>query len=63
MVFDKKTNEYRNVTYKDIVVLLRATSVTAPIYENEIAKLSFPVFSDVSSEYLESLEILCKIYR
>ena len=57
MVFDKKTNEYRNVTYKDIVVLLRATSVTAPIYENEIAKLSFPVFSDVSSEYLESLEI------
>lgn len=48
---------YRNVTYKDIVVLLRATSVTAPIYENEIAKLSFPVFSDVSSEYLESLEI------
>ena len=57
MVFDKKTKEYRNVTYKDIVVLLRATSVTAPIYENEIAKLSFPVFSDVSSEYLESLEI------
>ena len=57
MVFDKKTKEYRNVTYKDIVILLRATSVTAPIYENEIAKLSFPVFSDVSSEYLESLEI------
>lgn len=57
MVFDKKTKEYRNITYKDIVVLLRATSVTAPIYENEIAKLNLPVFSDVSSEYLESMEI------
>ena len=57
MVFDKKTKEYRNITYKDIVVLLRATSVTAPIYENEIAKLSLPVFSDVSSEYLASMEI------
>lgn len=57
MVFDKKTKDYRLVTYKDIVVLLRATSVTAPIYENEIAKLNFPVFSDVSSEYLESMEI------
>ncbi|MBO5348473.1 MAG: helicase-exonuclease AddAB subunit AddA [Clostridia bacterium] len=57
MVFDKKQKDYRNITYKDIVVLLRATSVTAPIYENEIAKLNLPVFSDVSSEYLESMEI------
>lgn len=57
MVFDKKTKEYRAVTYKDISILLRATSVTAPIYESEIAKLGFPVFSDVSSEYLESMEI------
>ena len=56
-VFDKKQNTYRPVTYKDIVVLLRATSVSAPIYENEIAKLNMPVFSDVSSEYLESMEI------
>ena len=57
MVFDKKIKDYRKVTYKDIVILLRATSVTAPIYENEIAKFNLPVFSDVSSEYLESIEI------
>ena len=56
-VYDKKQDKYRPVTYKDIVILLRATSVSAPIYENEIAKLNFPVFSDVSSEYLESMEI------
>ena len=57
MVYDRKKDEYRPVTYKDIALLLRATSVTAPIYENEIAKLNIPVFSDVSSEYLESVEI------
>lgn len=57
MVYDRKTKEYRHITYKDIALLLRATSVTAPIYENEIAKLNIPVFSDVSSEYLESMEI------
>lgn len=56
-VYDRKKNLYRPITYKDIVVLLRATSVSAPIYENEIAKLNMPVFSDVSSEYLESMEI------
>ncbi|MBP3708125.1 MAG: helicase-exonuclease AddAB subunit AddA [Clostridia bacterium] len=57
MVYDRKAKDYRHVTYKDIALLLRATSVTAPIYENEIAKLNIPVFSDVSSEYLESMEI------
>ncbi|MBR2744007.1 MAG: helicase-exonuclease AddAB subunit AddA [Clostridia bacterium] len=56
-VYDRKTKEYRPITYKDIAVLLRATSITAPIYENEIAKLNIPVFSDVSSEYLDSMEI------
>lgn len=57
MVFDKKTKDYRHITYKDIVVLLRSTSTPAPIYESEIAKLNLPVFSDVSSEYLSSMEI------
>lgn len=56
-VFDKKLKTYRPVTYKDIVVLLRATTVAAPIYENEISKFGFPVFSDVSSEYLDTMEI------
>src|SRR5699024_4540503 len=30
---------------------------SAPIFEKEIIKLGMPVFSDSSSEYLESLEI------
>ncbi|MFR5190493.1 MAG: helicase-exonuclease AddAB subunit AddA, partial [Clostridia bacterium] len=56
-VWDKKQNRYRNITYKDIVILLRATSNAAPIYEKELSEQNFPVFSDTSAQYLESTEI------
>ena len=56
IVYDRKKG-YRKITYKDIVVLLRSTKLSAPIFEKEISNLNMPVFSDVSSEYLESLEI------
>lgn len=54
-VYDKKG--YRDITYKDIVILLRATANIAPIYEKELFQLEIPVFSDSSAEYLESIEI------
>ena len=56
-VWDKKQEKYRPVEYKDIVVLLRSTANTAPIYEQEILNLQMPVFSDSSQEYLDSIEI------
>ena len=56
-VWDKKESKYRDITYKDIVILLRATSNLAPIYEQEILRLGMPVFSDSSQEYLDSIEI------
>lgn len=37
--------------------MLRSTATLAPIYEKEIADLGMPVFSDTSSEYLNSVEI------
>ncbi len=55
-VYDKNKG-YRDITYKDIVVLLRSTAILAPIYEREISSLNIPVFSDTSSQYLESTEI------
>lgn len=55
-IFDKKQG-YRKVEYKDIVILLRATSVQAPIYEKELTDLNLPVTSDSSAEYLDSIEI------
>ena len=56
-VFDKNIQDYRDITYKDIVVLLRATATSAPIFEQEILNLEMPVFSDSSQEYLDSIEI------
>ena len=55
-VKDKKLG-YRDVTYKDIVILLRSTSKLAPIYEKELIKNDIPVFSDSSNEYLDTIEI------
>ena len=56
MVYDRKKG-YRKITYKDIAILLRATSVSAPIYERELTNLNFPVFSDTSTEYIEQADI------
>ena len=56
-VYDAKKKEKRDIKYKDIVVLLRSTKEPAPIFEKEILNLGMPVFSDSSSEYLESIEI------
>ena len=56
-VYDRKKEKYRDIEYKDIVILLRATSKSAPIFEQELLNLSLPVFSDSSQEYLDSIEI------
>ena len=55
-VFDKEQG-YRKITPKDIIILLRATTNIAPIYEKELADLNLPVFSDSSSQYLDTMEI------
>ncbi len=56
-IWDAKKDTYRDIKYKDIVVLLRSTSNIAPIFEQEIIRLNMPVFSDSSQEYLDSIEI------
>ena len=56
-IYDAKKQEKRNIKYKDIVILLRSTKEPAPIFEKELLKLNIPVFSDSSSEYLQSIEI------
>jgi len=55
-VYDRKLG-YRDIEYKDIVILLRSTSDKAEIYEKELSKLEIPVFSDSNSSYLETPEI------
>lgn len=53
----KDKNGYRKATYRDMVILLRAANSVAPIYEKELTLNGIPVFSDTSSEYLETTEI------
>ena len=56
-VWDIKQEKYRDIAKKDIVILLRATSNLAPIYEQELINMGISTFSDSSQEYLDSIEI------
>lgn len=56
-IYDKKKKTYRKLQYRDIVILLRATTSIAPIYEKELVERNMPVFSDTGAEYLGSIEI------
>ena len=55
-VFDKKEGK-RKIKYKDIVILLRSTKNVAGIFEKELLNADIPVFSDVSNEYIDTIEI------
>ena len=56
LVKDKKLG-YREIKYKDIVILLRSTAHIAPIFEKELLNRNIPVFTDSTSEYLDTIEI------
>lgn len=56
LINDKKLGN-RPVKYKDIVILLRSTAHIAPIYEKELLNRNIPVFTDSTSEYLDTIEI------
>ena len=55
-IIDKKIGR-RDIQYKDIAILLRTSSGVANVYEKEISELEIPVYSDSSSQYLQSVEI------
>ena len=56
-IYDSKKQEFRDIKYKDIVILLRSTKNKAPVFEKELINKEIPVFSDTSAEYLDSMEI------
>ena len=56
-IYDNKKQTYRDIKYRDIVILLRSTKLKAPIFEKQLVNDGIPVFSDVSSGYLDSFEI------
>lgn len=56
-VFDKRSKEYRKVDYKDIVILLRATSAWAPVFVEELKLAGIPVYADTGTGYFDTTEI------
>ncbi len=56
-VYDGKKQIFRNIEFRDIVILLRSTKNKANIFEKELIKQNIDVYSDTSSEYLDSYEI------
>lgn len=56
-VYDKNINSYRDIMYKDIVILMRATQNWAPTFVEELNNSGIPVFADTSAGYFENIEI------
>ncbi|MBU3142633.1 helicase-exonuclease AddAB subunit AddA [Clostridium sp. CF012] len=56
-IYDKNIKNYRNVDYKDIVILLRATSNWAPSFLEELKLVGIPVYADTGTGYFNTLEI------
>ncbi|MEW8955015.1 helicase-exonuclease AddAB subunit AddA [Clostridium sp.] len=57
MVYDKGLDGYREVKFKDIVILLRATQNWAEVFTEELAKEGIPCYADASSGYFDTVEI------
>jgi ATP-dependent helicase/nuclease subunit A len=56
-VFDKDIKAYRPVKYKDIVILMRATSNWAPVFMEELGGEGIPVYADAGTGYFQTVEI------
>lgn len=56
-IYDKNTKSMRPVTYRDIVILMRATSKSATIFLEELHEANIPSYSDSSTGYFDTIEI------
>lgn len=57
MVYDKDSKAYRPVRYRDIVVLLRATSGHANTFVEEFRQNDIPAYADLATGYFEATEV------
>jgi ATP-dependent helicase/nuclease subunit A len=56
-VYDKRTGGMRPVTYRDIVILLRATEAWAPVFIEELRLAGIPAYAEVSTGYFSATEV------
>lgn len=57
LITDPEDKKRRQVSYRDIVILLRATKKASDIFVNELNRIAVPAFSDSATGYFDSLEI------
>lgn len=56
-VYDKYSDGYRRVTYKDIIILLRSSNKLSPIFIEEFKNEGIPLFSEGGGGYFDTLEV------
>ncbi|WLD94838.1 helicase-exonuclease AddAB subunit AddA [Alkalihalobacillus sp. AL-G] len=56
-IYDTKLKQYRSIQYRDIVILLRSTSTSAPTLLEEFKKQGIPAYADLSTGYFEAVEV------
>ncbi len=55
--YDPKLGDYREISYKDIVILLRATKHWSPIFMEVFIDEGIPVYCDDSAGYFDVIEV------
>lgn len=56
-VYDRRRREYRPLSFRDIVILLRSTRGWASIFAEELQQAGIPVFADLGSGYFNATEV------
>lgn len=56
-IIDNDSKEYREVDYRDIVILLRTTKNWADIFKEELTAQGIPVFADTGRGFFRTTEI------
>ena len=56
-VFDKDLDCYRKLEFRDIVILLRATSKWADVFVQELSNFNIPVFADSDTGFFKTMEV------
>ncbi|MGB9825915.1 MAG: UvrD-helicase domain-containing protein, partial [Desulfofundulus sp.] len=56
-VYDREKSEYRPVTWRDVVVLMRSLKGRVGVFLEEFRRLGIPVFADGAGGYFEAPEV------
>ncbi|ULL17660.1 helicase-exonuclease AddAB subunit AddA [Paenibacillus sp. H1-7] len=56
-VFDKSTGGKRDITFRDMVILLRATQQWSPVFIEELKQQGIPAYAELNSGYFSATEV------